>query len=70
MDETKTSLMNKKLDDLTVGDAVKINLAVIATTVAVPVVIWGATAAVDGVKSRLHARKARKNITVIKPEEE
>lgn len=69
MDETpKVKLTDKKLDDLTVGDAVKINLVVIAATVAIPVMIVGASAGYEAVRSRLKERKAKKdNVTVIKP---
>lgn len=49
MNENTTNLMNKNINDLTVKDALKINLAVVAVAVAVPTVISG----VDIVKTKL-----------------
>lgn len=38
-EEVQPSLMQKNVNDLTVGDALKINLVVLATVVAVPAVL-------------------------------
>lgn len=62
MDEN-TSLMNKNVNDLTVGDALKINLVILAAMAAIPVSVC----AVVEVKERLTSwntkRKLNKMVT-------
>ena len=61
-DNQTTNLMSKKLDDLTVGDAIRINLIVLAATAGVIGVVAGAEAGSVKVKSYLRERKARKTL--------
>jgi hypothetical protein len=64
MTENKTSLMDKNVNDLTVGDALKINLAVVGACVAVPFVIYGVTTVTDkvnAVRAQRKATRAEKN---------
>lgn len=42
MTETKTGLLSKKQDELTVGDAIKINLGAVAVVAAAYAVVTGA----------------------------
>lgn len=64
--ENNVNLMNKKIDDLTVGDALKINLVVIAATIGIPVVTLVGMTAVDSVKKKLRDRKT-KNLKIVTP---
>lgn len=60
MNETETtSLMNKKVDDITVGDALKINLVIIAAMAAIPVALIGVEAGRKAVV-RLHNMRENK----------
>jgi len=59
MDEEMT-LWNKKAEDLTVGDALKINLVVIAAMAVIPVTIYGVGYGIDGIKRWNTNRKIKK----------
>lgn len=59
-DNTKTSLWNKNVDDLTVGDAVKLNAAVLGGTLGLLVVVGAVFTAVDKIGDWKQARKAKK----------
>jgi hypothetical protein len=59
--ETETmSLMDKKANDLTVGDVLKANLIVTAAIVAVPIVVGGTVTGVKKLAALYQERKARK----------
>lgn len=62
MDE-KTKLMNKSLNDLTVGDAVKINVGLVAIAVAIPVTLAMAASFADKVSAWNTNRKNAKAYT-------
>lgn len=67
MDEntTKTSLWNKNVDDLTVGDAVKLNAAVLGGTIALGTAAMLVAAAVGKVSAWKQARKEKRLSNVI-----
>jgi hypothetical protein len=67
MDEntTKTSLWNKNVDDLTVGDAVKLNAAVLGGTLALGTAVILVATAVDKINTWKQARKEKKLSNVI-----
>lgn len=59
-DNTDTKLFDKKVDDLTVGDAVKLNLGVVALCVAVPAAWVGVVTVKEKIQAKLVERKANK----------
>ena len=64
-DETTTettSLMNKKADELTVGEAIKLNLGVVAVFAAVPLAVAGGAAAYDKFTDWRIRRKIEKEL--------
>lgn len=65
MEETPTRMLDKKPEDLTTGEALKINAVIGVATLAIPVVIVGvfagAAVAVDKFKERRQARKDKKS---------
>lgn len=61
-DETPVRILDKKPDDLTVGDALKINAVILAAIVAIPVAISGVIVGTDkAVQKFKEMRKNRKN---------
>lgn len=54
------TLMDTKLDEMTVGDAVKANVIVLAATAAVMVTLVGAAVAYDKFEARRQNRKFEK----------
>ena len=60
MNEETVKLMNKNVNDLTVGDALKINGAILAVMVAIPLTITGVAAGKEKVASMLKQRKLNK----------
>lgn len=63
--DDNVKLMDKKVDDLTVGDAVKINLGIIAIMAAVPVTIGCVSAVKNHVTTWNHDRKIKKTLKPI-----
>ncbi len=67
--ENTTNLLSKKVTDLTVGDAVKLNLAapilVIASMVGCAAVVVASEKTIDMFK-KVRANRRMKNITVVK----
>jgi hypothetical protein len=65
MDEEKTHLWNKKMDELTVGDAMKLNGAVLAITVGGIFIIAGVAAGAEKFHDKFQQmklnREAKKN---------
>ena len=56
----KTALKDKKLEDLTVGDSVKINLIFLAATAGTIAVVSCGAAGYERIADRLKDRKAKK----------
>lgn len=50
--EQPTRMMDKKPEDLTVGESLKLNLGTIAVLAAAPVVFFGGLTAVDKVRTK------------------
>lgn len=59
--EENIKLMNKNVNDLTVGDALKINGAILAVMVAIPAAIVGVSAAKEKFTDWNTSRKLKKN---------
>ena len=55
-----TTLMNKNVNDLTVGDAIKINIGIMAVMAAIPVALYGVGYAKDQVTTWRMNRKNQK----------
>jgi hypothetical protein len=60
MDENKTSLWNKNVEDMTVGDSVIVGLAFTAIPVVTMLVISGAVVATDKIGSWKRARREKR----------
>lgn len=60
MDEDNKSLWNKTADDLTVGDAVKLNGLVLIATIGVIAAFSGACVAAEKIADKRRIRKAKK----------
>lgn len=58
----KTNLMDKSVNDLTVGDAIKINLGILAVMAAIPMVYGGVTAAKNKFTAWKTGRKSHLNV--------
>lgn len=63
--ENTPSLMNKKADELTVADNFKLVAIMVGAFVAIPVVIGGASAAVQTFAELRRQRKAEKKVEAI-----
>lgn len=61
--ENNTGLMSKKADDLTVGEAIKLNLGVLAVFCAVPIVFAGGSVAVEKISNWRMNRKLEKELS-------
>lgn len=55
--EENVSLLDKRMDDLTLRDSLKINLVVVTALVAAPIVIAGAVTAVEKIREKRAQRK-------------
>ena len=55
-----TTLMNKNVNDLTVGDAIKINIGIMAVMAAIPAALYGVGYAKDQVATWSMNRKNKK----------
>lgn len=60
IETTNSSLMQKNVNDLTVGDAVKINLVILAVMAAIPLVGYGCAAAVERLSTFRRTRTENK----------
>lgn len=63
MNENSTNLWNKNVNDMTVGDAVKLNGYILGATCALGALWIGSVTAVDKLGSWRQSRKDRKNET-------
>lgn len=61
MNEDQTNLMQKNVNDLTVGDALKLNAGILAAMVVIPVAVVGVATAVDRVRDWNVSRQLRKS---------
>lgn len=59
MNETATPVMQKRVNDLTVGDTIKINIVGVAILAAIPLAIYGVVAAKDRVVAFRKNRKSK-----------
>lgn len=61
MNETSApTLMQKKIDDFTLGDSLKVNAVILAALLAIPVVTYGVTAGVERIVNFRKNRKSKK----------
>lgn len=59
-EEVQPKLLNKNVNDLTVGDALKINLVVLAVMVAIPSAVIACAVVTERVRIWKEARKNKK----------
>ena len=69
MDNETVSILDKKADDITVRDALKINAVILAVMVGVPLAIAGIAAGYEVLSQKRQERKAAKtkeNLNAVK----
>lgn len=68
--DIETTFWNKKSNDVTVGDTIKIVAAVSAISIAVPAVFLGVVAGVAKIGEKIQIRRSKKALESAKLEDE